>query len=369
LPETVRAVDTPALVIDKRAFDANLATMARIAKERGIGLRPHAKSHKCVTIARAQMAAGALGQSCAKLGEVEVMAAAGIRGLLLTTPLRGPEKIRRLLDVLRAAPDTMVVVEDVPAVTALAEAVAAAGLTLDLLIDVDVGTHRTGLTSPEAALKVAKAILASPGLILKGVQGYAGHVQSIRDYAERRAHSHAALAILGGVRDALVAAGHPCPIVTGGGTGTHDFDHETGVLNELQVGSYLFSDAIYDQVAMTSDGTRRWQNSLFVYTTVLSAQHLGFATTDAGIKSFSTDHNVVPVIARGAPEGSTYAIFGDEFGKVVLPDPSARLDNGTLVACIVPHCDPNVNLFDRYHVMEDERLVDVWPIEARGKLA
>jgi 3-hydroxy-D-aspartate aldolase len=363
LVELGQAVDTPALVIEKRAFEANLRTMASVARAHGMKLRPHAKSHKSVTIAKAQIEAGAIGQCCAKLGEVEVMAKAGIRGLLLTSPLRGPEKIRRLLDVLAIAPDTMIVVEDVQAVTDLA----AAGATLDLLIDVDVGTHRTGLTSPEAALEVARAIAAAPGLTLKGVQGYAGHVQSIPDYAERRARSHEALAILGGVRDALEAGGHPCEIVTGAGTGTHDFDHETGVLNELQVGSYLFSDAIYDRVAMP-DGSNRWQNSLFVLTRVVSAQHPGVATTDAGIKSFAMD-GPAPVIRKGAPEGSTYAIFGDEFGKAVLPDPQGRLEPGTLVACIVPHCDPNVNLFDRYHVMDNGRLVDVWPIEARGKVA
>lgn len=360
-------VDTPALVLDKRAFDTNLATMARVAKEHGVALRPHAKSHKSVTIAKAQIAAGAIGQCCAKLGEIEVMAQAGIAGLLLTTPLRGEAKIRRLMEVLAIAPDTMIVVEDLAAVAALAEATEAADRRLGLLIDVDVGTHRTGLTSPQAALAVAEAIAAAPGLSLKGVQGYAGHLQAIPDYAERRARSHEALAILGGVRDTLEAAGFACPIVTGAGTGTHDFDHETGVLNELQVGSYLFSDVIYDRAVM-KDGSRRWQNALFVHTTVISAQHPGSATTDAGYKSFATD-GPAPVIHQGAPEGSTYAMFGDEFGKVVLADPQGRLEPGTRIACIVPHCDPNVNLFDRYHVMDNGRLIDVWPIEARGKVA
>ena len=360
--------DTPALVIDRSAFQANLTTMARLAKERGIGLRPHAKSHKSVTIAKAQMEAGAVGQCCAKLGEVEVMAAAGIRGLLLTTPMRGPAKIRRLLDVLRTAPDTMIVVEDVAAVHDLEAATSAAGLTLDLMIDVDVGTHRTGLTSVEAALDVARAIAAAPSLRLKGVQGYAGHVQSIRDYQERRGRSHEALAILGRVRDGLEEAGFPCAIVSGAGTGTHDFDHEVGVLIELQVGSYLFSDVIYDTVAMTPDGQKRWKNSLFVVTSVLSSQHGGFATTDAGIKSFSTD-GPAPVIHHGAPAGATYALFGDEMGRVISADPLARLPIGTRVACIVPHCDPNVNLFDRYVVVENGEIVDEWPIEARGKVA
>jgi D-serine deaminase-like pyridoxal phosphate-dependent protein len=371
LPEATLAnaiADTPALMIDRAAFQANLATMARLARERGIALRPHAKSHKSVTIAKAQMEAGAVGQCCAKLGEIEVMAAAGVRGLLLTTPMRGEAKIRRLQDVLRIAPDTMIVVEDVAAVQDLAQALAASDQQLDVMIDVDVGTHRTGLTSVEAALDVARAIAASPSLRLKGVQGYAGHVQSIRDYAERRARSHEALSILGGVRDGLEKAGFPCAIVSGGGTGTHDFDHEIGVLNELQVGSYLFSDVVYDTVAMTPDGEKRWRNSLFVVTSVLSSQHQGFATTDAGIKSFATD-GPAPVLHHGAPQGASYALFGDEMGRVILADPAARLPIGTRVACVIPHCDPNVNLFDRYVVVEGGQVVDSWPIEARGKVA
>ena len=359
-------VDTPALVIDRPAFLANLQTMAAVARAHGIALRPHAKSHKSVVIAKAQVAAGALGQCCAKLGEVEVFAQAGIRGLLLCTPLRGQAKLRRLAAVLDVAPDTMVVVEDLAGVAALAEALA--GRRLDVLIDVDVGTHRTGATSPDAAFAIARAIAAAPGLRLVGLQGYAGHLQAIPDYAERRAASARALAVLGEIRDRLVGEGHACPIVTGGGTGTHDFDHLSGILTELQVGSYLFSDVVYDCVQMAEGSERRWRNSLFVWTSVLSAQHEGFATTDAGIKSFATD-GPPPVIASGAPRGSTYAMFGDEFGKVTNADPTARLAVGDLLTCIVPHCDPNVNLFDRYHVVEDGRLVDVWPIEARGRVA
>lgn len=364
-PGSRARIETPALVIDRAAFARNVRTMAELAKARGIALRPHAKTHKCATIARAQIEAGAIGQCCAKLGELEVLAKAGIRGLHLTTPLRGEGKLARLMDVLAIAPDTMIVVEDVPAVEALGAATTAAGRRLALIVDVDVGTHRTGLTSPEAALEVARAIAGQPSLELKGVQGYAGHVQAIKDYQERRQKSHEALAILGSVRDALVAAGFPCPIVTGAGTGTHDFDHEPGLLTELQVGSYIFSDVIYDGVQMTPEGTRRWQNALFVMTSVLSAQHPSMATTDAGIKCFATD-GPAPVIFSGGMQGSTYAIFGDEFGKVVLPATDERLENGTILHCIVPHCDPNVNLFDRYHVVEGDRLVDIWPIEARG---
>ena len=131
-------------------------------------------------------------------------------------------------------------------------------------------------------VELGRLIEEQPSLQLKGVQGYAGHCQSIADYGERRAVSHAAIAILGRARDALLEAGLPCPIVTGSGTGTHDFDHEPGVFTELQVGSYVFSDVIYDTVQIAPDGTKRFRNSLFVHTRILTNQHRGFATSDAG---------------------------------------------------------------------------------------
>jgi 3-hydroxy-D-aspartate aldolase len=364
-PGSRSAIDTPALVLDLDAFEANVAVMAQLARNRGIALRPHAKTHKSVSVARSQLAAGAVGQCCAKLGEAEILADADIGGLLLTSPVQHPAKIDRLIALLRRSPDLAVVVEDEANMRQLGRAAAAAGLRLAVLIDCDVGTHRFGVVEPAAAVELARTIAAQPALELRGVQGYAGHCQAVPDYAQRRAQSHAALAILGGVRDALREAGFACPIVTGSGTGTHDFDHEPGVLTELQVGSYVFSDVIYDGVTMAPDAPHRFRNSLFVQTRIISDQHPGFATSDAGSKSFAMD-GPAPVICAGAPEGSLYDRFGDEFGKVVLPDPEARLPVGSQLSCVVPHCDPNVNLFDHYHCVRGDRLVELWPIEARG---
>lgn len=364
-PGSRALIDTPALVLDLDALERNIATMAAVARERGIALRPHAKTHKCAAIARLQAAAGAVGQCVAKLSEAEALAAAGIGGLLISAAVPDPAKIARLVSLRGRSADLIAVVETAETAAALGAAVAAAGLWLDVLIDVDVGTHRFGVPSVADILALAERIAREPALRLRGLQGYAGHLQSIPDYQERRAASHAALRILAEARDALRARGQDCEIVTGGGTGTHDFEHETGVLNELQVGSYLFMDVIYDGVALTPDGRRRFDNALWVQARVVSCQHHGFATIDAGFKSFATD-GPPPRIRAGAPEGSSYERFGDEFGKVVLPDASARMPVGTLIECIVPHCDPNVNLFDHYHVIRGDRLVDLWPIDARG---
>jgi 3-hydroxy-D-aspartate aldolase len=360
-----RRIDTPALVLDLDAFDHNVATMAALARERAIGLRPHAKTHKSVAIGRRQMEAGAVGLCCAKLGEAEALAAGGLDRLLLTSPVRGDAKIKRLLALNAAMADLAVVVDDADNARQLADAAAAAGQVLAILIVADVGSHRFGVTGEVAAVEIGRLIAERPSLRFRGVQGYAGHVQHIEDYADRRVQSHAAIARLGQVRDALAAIGLASEIVTGSGTGTHDFDHELGIMTDLQVGSYIFCDVQYDRVAMAPGEPRRFRNALFVHTRVVSANQTGFVTTDAGSKSFAMD-GPPPEIFAGAPDGSTYGRFGDEFGRVNLPD-GASVRCGDLIVCIVPHCDPTVNLYDHYHCVRGDVLVDLWPVDARGR--
>jgi 3-hydroxy-D-aspartate aldolase len=362
-PESRRRLDTPALVLDLDAFDHNVATMAALASERSIGLRPHAKTHKSVEIGRRQIEAGAVGLCCAKLGEAEVLAGGGLGRLLLTSPVQG-DKITRLLALNAKTSDLAVVLDHPDNAKELADAASAAGQVLSVLIDVDVGTQRCGVASAAAAVEIGELIADRRSLRFRGVQGYAGQVQHVADYAERRQRSHAALARLGQVRDALAQIGLVSEIVTGGGTGTHDIDHELGFMTDLQVGSYVFSDVEYDRVAMSADEPRRFRNALFVHSRIVSANHPGLATTDAGSKSFAMD-GPPPEIFAGAPEGATYGRFGDEFGRVVLPD-EARLRRGDLIVCIVPHCDPTVNLYDHYHCVRGDRLVDLWPVDARG---
>lgn len=365
-PGSKALLDTPALIIDLDAFEANLQAMQDLARQRGFALRPHAKTHKCATIGRLQFEAGAIGLCCAKLGEAEALAEAGLDRLMLTSPISGAAKVDRLMALNASLLDLAVVVDDPDNVAELAQATAELERPLRLLIDVDVGTHRFGVASVDEALALADAIRAAPGLELIGVQGYAGHVQAITAYAERRAASHAALAVLGNVRDALVAAGHACPIVTGSGTGTHDLDHEPGLMTDLQVGSYIFQDVIYDGIEQTPDGAKRFQPALFVLARVVSRRHAGFATIDAGSKSFSMD-GPMPVLVDGPTPGSTYGRFGDEFGKLDLTGATRPVALGELTTWMVPHCDPTLNLFDHYHCVRGDELVAIWPIEARGR--
>ncbi|MCB2055829.1 MAG: DSD1 family PLP-dependent enzyme [Geminicoccaceae bacterium] len=361
-------IETPALILDLDAFERNLHKMAEIAAARKIALRPHAKTHKCSTIGRLQMQAGAIGLCCAKLGEAEVMARAlGGDGvpLLLASPQIGSGKIGRLLALNERTDDLMVVLDDAANAHELAAATAGRK-PLQVLIDCDVGTHRFGVTSAEQALELARIAEGCDTLRLMGVQGYAGHCQAIVDHEERRRATTLAIGILADVRDALRDAGHACPIVTGSGTGTHDADSKLGVLTDLQVGSYIFSDVVYDGIEMAADEPRRFERALFVQTRVVSARQRAYVTTDAGSKSFSMD-GPPPMIVAGAPAGSTYGRFGDEFGRVELPDGATPPPIGTLVTCLVPHCDPTLNLFDAFHCVRGGTLVDIWPIDARGE--
>ena len=358
-------ITTPALVLDLDALEANIAAMAETAAAQGIALRPHAKTHKCIAIARRQLDQGALGLCCAKLGEAEALAGGGLDSFLLTSPVTTARRIERLLDLKARCRELLVVVDDLENLRQLGAAAAARGAALDLLIDVDVGQHRTGVADAEQALALAAAIAAHPNLVLVGLQGYAGHLQHVAGYDERRSASHAALDRLGAVKTALEAAGHACPLVSGGGTGTHAFDHEAGLLTELQVGSYIVCDVQYDAVTLRADGVPPFRPALFVYSRVVSASHDGFVTIDAGSKTVSTD-GPLPRVAFGADQGAAYAISGDEFGRLELPPGSSAPKVGDLVALQVPHCDTTINLFDHYHCLRGDALVALWPIEARG---
>ena len=357
---------TPALVLDLDAMERNIATMAAYAAAEGVAVRPHAKTHKSVQVARRQLGAGALGICCATLGEAEALAEGGIDGLVITSPVVAPAKIARLMTLRQNHESLMVVADDLGNLQALAAAAEASACVLNVVIDVDVGLHRTGARDADAAVALAEAAEASDSLRFAGLQGYAGHVQHIEDFGDRRASSHGDLAPLREARDRLVARGIAVPIVTGAGTGTHDIDTEIGLMTELQVGSYVVMDVEYLDVQARDGGDWRFEPALFVRSTVVSASHDGSATMDAGLKCFATD-GPLPRFHTGVPIGAHYEHFGDEHGRIVFAGANERLAIGAALECIVPHCDPTVNLYDHYHCVRGDTLVDIWPIEARGR--
>lgn len=362
------ALATPALVIDLRAFERNVTAMQEHCNRAGLKLRAHAKTHKSVTIARKQIEAGAVGQCCAKLGEAEALAEGGIDGLLVTSPVVAAQGFARIAKLNARLGDFMIVADSAICVDGYAAAAREGGKRLKVLVDVDIGLHRTGVTPGDRALELAKRIAVSPHLQFMGLQGYAGQLQHVPEFPDRRIQSLAALKLLGETRDLLVSNGIPCPIVSGGGTGTYNIDAEARVFTELQAGSYIFMDKQYCEVKIANAAPLPFESSLFVQTTVISANMPGLATTDAGLKSFATEAGS-PIIHSGAPAGASYFFFGDEQGGIMLGSPDKQLPPGGVVCCTAPHCDPTVNLYDVYHVVDGDKLVEIWPIEGRGRSA
>lgn len=358
------ALNTPVLVLDREVLDRNIATMAALAKARGVTLRPHAKTHKSVAIGRRQIAAGAVGLCCAKLGEAEALAEGGIAGLHITSPVVTPQAIARLIALDAVSDGLSVAVDNPDNVAAIGHAASEAGQVIGVFIDLDPGIHRTGVASPDAAVALAQTIAAEPGLRYRGLQYYCGLQQHIEDYAARRAAIEERTAYLSVVIGALTEAGFAPDIVTGGGTGTHAIDLDLGVFTELQVGSYVFMDRQYNDCDLTGDGAAPFETSLFVDASVVSANTPGLSTIDAGFKSLSTDGGS-PSVADGAPANAHFLFMGDEHSALIGAE--AHLPIGRRVTLVVPHCDPTVNLYDFYHVVRDNTLIEIWPVSARGR--
>jgi 3-hydroxy-D-aspartate aldolase len=355
-------LNTPALIIDLDALEANIAAMEAFGDDSGIALRPHAKTHKSADIARLQIAAGAVGVCCAKLGEAEALAAEGIESILLTSPIVTAPAIERLVALNDRIPDLACVADHPDAVAAIAAA--NRGRPIRVLVDIDPGVHRTGVASARDAVALAQQIAAAPQLAYGGVQFYCGSQQHIPALADRRAAIADRTDYLKTVIAALTDAGLTPTVVTGGGTGTHRIDVALGVLTELQVGSYIFMDREYRDCDL---GTS-FATALVVDTRVISANTAGMATLDAGLKAFATEAGA-PVILAGAPQGSTYKFMGDEQGAALVPDGTTAPVLGTRITAITPHCDPTVNLYDAYHVVRGDTLVAIWPVTARGRSA
>jgi D-serine deaminase-like pyridoxal phosphate-dependent protein len=363
-PGSRRELNTPVLVLDRDALDRNIRKMADFAKSKGIALRPHAKTHKSVDIARRQIAEGAVGVCCAKLGEAEALAAGGIGAILITSPVVSAPAIARL-SALNARIDDLMVVIDNPS-NAVALAAAPGKKPLKIIIDIDPGINRTGVTSPAAAVEVLKRVRATSNLVYQGVQMYCGQEQHIATYAERAAAIEERTQYLRSVMAALADHDAHPPIVTGSGTGTHRIDAGLNVFTEWQVGSYVFMDRQYAECELDASKAPLYEYSLFVDTRVVSANTPGRATVDAGFKALATDGGFPEVVA-GGPPGTFYRFMGDEHGAIVDPNQTHRWNIGDSVRLAVPHCDPTVNLYDAFHVISDDALREIWPVSARGR--
>ncbi len=364
-PVAVDEIPTPALVLDQAALAHNLNLMVELAARHGKSLRPHAKTHKCPIIGHQQMEAGAVGLCCAKVSEAEVMVAAGLDHLLITSPVVSQDKVERVVDLLRHAPESMLVVDSELGVERLESAARAARTQIRVLIDLDPDTHRTGIAMGEPAIALARRITASRELELWGLQAYAGHLMHLQSYRERRERALDVWRRVAETRHAIEGEGIALPILTGGGTGTFEVDCEVDGVTDLQVGSYLFMDRQYREIESAS-GTPldTFLTALTVVSTAISQPVPHLITTDAGYKAFATD--------GGKPElldfdGVVFHWGGDEHGILQLKEASRPIGLGDRLRFRVPHCDPTVNLYDHYWPARDGVVRELWPIAARGR--
>lgn len=357
---------TPALLIDLPALDSNLKRMQAFCDQAGIRLRPHAKAHKCPHIAHRQLAEGAVGICVATVGEAECFAQAGIEDILCTSTFATESACRRVIALVAKGVKLTCVVDHPAVVTRLGELAEQSGLVIDLLIDVDMGRHRAGVDSARSGVALAQTLCSTPGVRLLGLQGYAGHLSHCWDVEERRRGAQLAGRVLQEIREAIEKA---CDLslgwITGGSTGAL-LQEMDGPYTELQCGSYALMDTEYDAVDPDGTGQPLFAPSLFMATSVISANHAGLVTTDGGEKRLASKYAIPPRIMRGAAPHCEYRAISDEHGQITFAADD-RIALGSLVEVQVPHCDPTINLYDELHVVSGESLLAIWPIAARGR--
>lgn len=389
---TFTPFQTPALVIDLAALEANLATMQALCDAAGLRLRAHGKTHKCTALARLQMEHGAAGLCAQTVGEAEAFIAGGIKDVLITAP--APAWAAPRIAALTGRGATIGAVADhAEQIAWLGAAAKERGGVIDLVVDVDPGTHRTG-AHPDQVVALARLAADTEGLRFAGIQAYAGHIQHIGSAADRQAAYDAVIERTRKVRDALIAADLPPPVITGGGTGTHAFDLKSGVFTELQAGSYAVMDAEYEVCEAPNsleDGGEGWsfKQAMFLASTVVSANHKSHVTVDAGFKALSSDGPPAKV-AWGAAAGALWRPMGDEHGMVLHPSAIPLLKGGDFVTAVETldadeahpwrndaprlgdtvwlqpgHCDPTINLHDALIVVAEDGSWERWAVDAR----
>jgi len=335
--QPVAAIDTPALVVDLDAMARNIERMAAWAREHGLRLRPHAKTHKSAWIAAQQIAAGAVGVCVQKTSEAEALVDGGIGDVFITNEVIDATKLARVAALARRC-TLALAVDSKLGIERLAAALQAAGADIAVFVEIDVGHGRCGTAPPQAGV-LARQVVAA-GLRFAGLQAYHGRAQHMRSGAERGAAIAHAAACVRQALAALASAGLRCPLVSGAGTGSFVLETASGLWGELQAGSYVLMDRDYADIA-PGEGAPRFEHALFVKSQVVSRAE-DRAVVDAGHKSHAIDSGLPGVWGR---EDLEFANGGDEHGLLRLRDSSAELPAlGDAVWLVPGHCDPTVNL-------------------------
>jgi 3-hydroxy-D-aspartate aldolase len=353
-------VDTPALIVDLDALEDNLTRMARATTAARVRLRPHAKTHKCADLALRQMALGAVGVCCQKVGEAESLVEGGVSDVVVSNEVVDRHKLSRLA-ALAAHATVGVCVDNAAAIDTLQEAAADHGTEIGVYVEINVGGDRCGVEPGEPALRLAERVASATQLRFRGLQAYNGMAQHVRAVGDREQLADRTAVAAQRTADLLRSHGLPCDVIAGGGTGTYALDFGAGVLTEIQPGSYIFMDVDYGANA----GPRAFRQSLFVYAQVMSTPGRNYVVVDAGLKALSIDSGMPAVDGHPA---IPYCRPSDEHGMLDVRAASDAFRLGDKVKLIPGHCDPTVNLYDWYVAVRGSRVEALWPIGARGAM-
>lgn len=345
-------LETPVAVVDLDRLEANIARFQAYLSQHGLANRPHIKTHKIPEIAHMQLAAGAVGITCQKLGEAEVMIQAGVRDIFLPYNIIGAAKLERLMRLARRARISVTADSDVT-VRGLAEAAKSAGQPLEVLVEFDTGMGRCGVQTPAAALDLAKRISAAPGLKFGGLMTYpaAGKAPEANAWLKE-------------ARDLLSASGIACERISSGGTPDMWHAADSDVVTEYRPGTYIYLDRY--QVAKgvgTNDDC-----ALTVLATVVSKPTSTRAILDSGSKALTSDTLGMEGFGEivGVP-GALVAGLSEEHGNVALKE-GAYLAIGDRVRILPNHACVVSNLFDEVHLVSGDRVIDTLPVAARGRV-
>ncbi len=355
--QAIEDLDTPTLLLDRAASDRNLAKMAQFFADRKSKLRPHFKNHKCVTLAKRQLAAGnAVGITCAKLGEAEILADHGVTNLLIANQVVGAVKVRRLAELAKRA-RVAVAVDHLDQVEAISRAAVAAGSTVHLLVEVDIGMGRCGLPPGESVVELAKQIVKFPGVQLDGIQAYEGHLVNVIDRDQRRSQSQAAMQLAIDTRRLLEKSGIPVTCLSGCSSATYDSTGAMDGVDEIQAGSYATMDRQYYRLAP------EFEIAMSLLVRVISRPTADKAVLDVGVKGAGGEFGVPGI--KDYPDVVVPFFLAEEH---VVVNNSPNWSIGQPLHLIPSHACTTCNLHREFVVHENGRVVDVWPIEASGLL-
>ena len=350
-------LDTPALLLDRVACDHNLAKMAAFFQNRPAKLRPHFKNHKCITLAKRQLAAGAVGMTCAKLGEAEVLVEHGFRDILIANQIVGEPKMARLARLAKRA-RIGVAIDHWDQATAISKAASAAGAIVRLLVEVDIGMGRCGVAPGAQTLELALRVAELPGVKFEGLQAFEGHLVNTSDRAERTDLARAAMQLAIDTRQMMEAAGVTVRCLSGCSSATYDSTGIMAGVDEIQAGTYATMDRQYQRLVP------EFEIALSVLVSVISRPVPGKAVLDVGVKGAGSEFGVPSI--RDFPNVEIPFFLSEEH-VVVRNAPDWAI--GQVLHLIPSHACTTCNLYREMVIHENGRVVDVWPIEASGRLS